>query len=126
MGTQSPDEMWEHMPRSTWIIKSNTSGTGDLYWAWSSELFADMKEKYACTVAICLEVQKEERKKKKKGGEKNQNKTHPPPPHPPQTNSFFSSLKKITVKLGKTRYMATMVFLSLKIWSQLFFLYQRQ
>lgn len=73
MGTQSPDEMWEHMPCSTWIIKSNTSGTGDLCWAWSSELFADMKAKYACTVAICLEVQKEERKKKK--GEKTKTKT---------------------------------------------------
>lgn len=41
-------------------------------------------------------------------------------------NSFFLSLKKFTVKLRKPRYMATMVFLSLKIQSQLFFLYQRQ
>lgn len=38
LGIQLPDELWKLVSCSTWIVKSNTSGTGYLYWAWSSEL----------------------------------------------------------------------------------------
>lgn len=58
--------------------------------------------------------------------EKKPQKISNPPPKKKPLNYFFPILKKITVKLGKPRYMATMVSLSLKKWPQLFFLYQGQ
>lgn len=66
LGRRLPDDMWEHVPCSTCKIKSNASGTSNLYWAWSSDLYVHMKETHACAVVICLEIQERKKKKRQK------------------------------------------------------------